>query len=221
MEKLEALVDASGLDETKPVDKSRRRQSTTRVAHDSDYVNRSQFTQDSVKPEVTGQQLNVPNSCLGYWGPIANFGNPRDGNFDSLNNGSQMDGLTSTLGGHSTQPSCSASTLVKPVGADCVSVSSSTTTGASKAEDSKFGFCLSGSENGTTSATSEIERIDPKFSSMEIYNGSSSDSRLDSSLYRQQVYADALSLNTVAQLSTPLLPVAPMCYPGESKNFTI
>ncbi|MCJ1468987.1 hypothetical protein MMC07_007618 [Pseudocyphellaria aurata] len=216
LEKLEALVDASGLDETKSVDKSRRRQSTARVAHDSDYMHRSQLAQDTKKPEVNGQQLNVPNDRLGYWGPIASFGNPREGNSESRNNVSQMNRLTSNFGSHSMQPSCSASIPIEPFGADCAAVPSSTMFGASKAEDIKLGFCSSGSEAGTTPGTPEIDRIDPKFSAMEIYHGASSDSLLDSNLYGQQVYADSLSLNSVAQLNNPLLPVAPMCYPSSN-----
>lgn len=207
-------MDASGLDETKCIDKSRRRQSANRVTHDSDHVNRSQFPQDNVKVEVASQQFDAPNDRSGYWGLIPDFGNPRAGNLDSFNHGSQMDGLSSSLVSHSMQPTCSESPLVEPIGADC-SVSSSSTFGSSKAEDSKRGFVASGSETGPNPGTPEIERIDPKFSSMEIYNGSSRECPLDSGLYGQHGYADALSLNSMAQLNAPFLPIAPIAYPSE------
>lgn len=167
-----------------------------------------------MKVEVASQQHDAPIDRSGYWGLIPDFGNPRDGNIDSFNHGSQMDGLSSSLVSHPMQPTCSASPLVEPTGANC-SVSSSSAFGSIKAEDSKRGYAASGSETGPIPRTPEIERIDPKFSSMEIYNGSSRESPLDSGLYGQPGYADALSLNPMAQLNAPFLPIAPIAYPGE------
>ena len=211
MEKLEALVDASGLDQTKSPDKPRRRQPANTVAHDSEHVNRTRFPQDNVKQEVASQQFSAPDDPLGFWRPIPDLGRPRDGNFNSFN---QMDALTSSLGNSSVQATCSASALVEPVGAECISASSSSF-GTSQAEDSKYGYGSSGSESGLTPGTPEIKRMDPKSSMMELYHGSSSVSRFDSSLYGQQSYADALSLNPMAQLNAPYLPVCPIAYPSQ------
>lgn len=175
-------------------------------------MNRSQFPQGNLNPEIGSQHFNIPNDRSGSWGPISDFGNSRDGNFDSFHHGLQTDGLASSLISHSMRPTCSASTLVEPVGADCSSASSSSTLGASQAEDVKYGFCLSGSENGPPPGTPGIKCIDPKFSSMEIYNSSSSESQFDSVLYGQNGYPDALSLNPMAQINAPFLPIAPIAY---------
>ncbi|MCJ1260753.1 hypothetical protein MMC22_000615 [Lobaria immixta] len=215
LEKLEALVDASGLDEKKTVDKSRRRLPPNTAARDSDHMNRSPLPPDNVKHEVANQQFDVPNDCSGYWRPIPDFGNPRDGNLENFSHGMQMDGLTSSLAGHSMQASCSASTLPDPVGADCTSVSSSTF-GASQAEGLNYGLASSGLASGPTPGTPEVEGVDPKFSSMEMYHGSSSESRLDSSLYGQHGYGDTLSLNPMAQLNGAFLPIGPMAYQSSS-----
>ena len=206
-------MDASGLDESKVVDKPRRRPSANMVARDTDQTNGSQCPQDTVKSEVTSQQYNIPNDHPGNWRPIPDLGIPRDGNFDNVNFGSQMDGLASSLGSHSMQQqSYSTSNLVKPVGADCVSVSPSIT-GASQPEDSTYGIGSSGSESGLTPGTPEIERIDPKFSLNE--------SRFESGPFGQHGYADALSLNPMAQLNAPFLPLAPMTYPSKKISFAI
>lgn len=176
-----------------------------------------------MKPEIASQHFNVPNDRSGSWGPISDFGNPRDGNFDNFHHGLQMDGLASSLVSHSMRPTCSASTLVEPVGADCSSASSSSTLGASQTDDLKYGFCLSGSESGPTPGTPDTKCIDPKFSSMHIYNSSSSEPQLDSGLYGQNGYPDALSLNPMAQMNSPFLPIAPIAYsskktPSRSKH---
>lgn len=211
MEKLEALVDASGLDETKSIEKSRRRQPANTVAHDSEHVKRTPFLQDNIKPEIASQQFSAPDDRSGFWRPIPDLGRPRDGNFNSFN---QIDALTSSLGNNSVQATCSASNLVEPVGAECISASSSSF-GTSQAEDSKYGYGSSGSESGPTPGTPEIERMNPKFSTMELYHGSSSVSRFDSSLYGQHSYSDGLSLNPMAQLNAPYLPVGPIAYPSQ------
>lgn len=214
-------MDASGLEESKVADKPRRRPSANTVVRDSDHTNGSQCPQDNAKSEVTSQQYNIPDDHPGNWKPIPDFGNPKDGNFDNVNFGSQMDGLNLSLGSHSMQqPTYSASNLVEPVGADCVSVSPSIL-GASHSEDSTYGFGSSGSESGLTPGTPEIDRIDPKFSSMELHHGSSSESRLESGLYGQHGYPDALSLNPMAQLNAPFLPLAPMTYPSKKISFAI
>lgn len=177
-------------------------------------MNRSQLPPDNVKHEVANQQFDVPNDRSGYWRPIPDSGDPRDGNHENFSHGLQMDGLTSCLAGHSMQATCSASTLADPVGADCTSVSSSTF-GASQAEGSNYGLASSALGSGPTPGTPEIEGIDSKFSSMEVYHGSSGESRLDPNLYGQHGYGDTLSLNPMAQLNAPFLPIGPIAYQSE------